>query len=217
MNFSGNNKNPIIITGFGRSGTSFLALFFQKLGFSVGGSWNNEIDGGMEASEGSDIFRYVNKNRLSKEEILNFILNMKKEVTKNPRFLDLDEVGLKTFQYWYEVWPELRVILMQRNLKDTIQSFNRIKNKKIVDVENEIKKRKKIWDRFSKYLEDKKINFIILNFPDFLKDYDLFYSKLESIGINFDEEKGKKIWDKQINLNKVHFRYGEIFESNNLS
>lgn len=41
----------IIITGPGRSGTSFIAQVYQGLGFDVGGEWVAEIHGGLEAPE----------------------------------------------------------------------------------------------------------------------------------------------------------------------
>lgn len=40
-----------IITGTGRSGTSFVAKCFQRLGFDLGGSWKPEVRAGLEAPE----------------------------------------------------------------------------------------------------------------------------------------------------------------------
>lgn len=41
----------IIITGPGRSGTSFVAELYRELGFDPGGGWNKWINAGLEASD----------------------------------------------------------------------------------------------------------------------------------------------------------------------
>jgi hypothetical protein len=39
----------IVITGPGRSGTSFLAMLYRELGFDPGGHWNDRFNAGFEA------------------------------------------------------------------------------------------------------------------------------------------------------------------------
>lgn len=41
----------IIITGPGRSGTTFLAMLYRELGFDPGGRWNPRFNAGMESKE----------------------------------------------------------------------------------------------------------------------------------------------------------------------
>jgi hypothetical protein len=41
----------IIVTGVGRSGTSFLARLYQELGFDPGGAWTASANAGLEAPE----------------------------------------------------------------------------------------------------------------------------------------------------------------------
>jgi hypothetical protein len=41
----------IIVTGLGRSGTSFLARLYAELGFDPGGDWNEAVDAGLEAPD----------------------------------------------------------------------------------------------------------------------------------------------------------------------
>jgi hypothetical protein len=38
----------IVLTGYGRSGTSVLALIYQELGFDLGGTWQESVDAGLE-------------------------------------------------------------------------------------------------------------------------------------------------------------------------
>jgi hypothetical protein len=38
----------IVLTGYGRSGTSLLALLYRELGFDPGGTWNERMDAGLE-------------------------------------------------------------------------------------------------------------------------------------------------------------------------
>ena len=45
----------IVITGPGRSGTSFLAQLYRELGFDPGGEWVPEIEGGFEPPEVVDV------------------------------------------------------------------------------------------------------------------------------------------------------------------
>jgi len=204
------NKTPIIITGFARSGTSFLALFFKNVGFKVKGSFNKNIDGGMEGIQSCHTFHLVKvkvKEVVSKETILDKIKSCQEEerVVKNPRFLDQHELGLETFKYWNLVYPNIRVILMKRDFENSIKSFNRIKNNKFTDIKSEVSKRKKTWDIFYNYLIEKSIKFTVLDFPDILKNYDSFYSQVKNVGIEFDEVKGREIWNKQVDFTKVHF------------
>ena len=140
-----------------------------------------------------------------KSDILKQIGVIKYDVIKNPRFLDMYDIGMEVFKYWHEVYPKFRVILMQRAIKFTVMSYNRVKTKQITNVEIEVVKRQKNWDLFCKYLKGKNINHIILNFPDFLNDYESFYSRISSLRIDFDKEKGNEIWKKMVDFNKVHF------------
>jgi len=41
----------IVITGPGRSGTTFLAMLYRELGFDPGGRWNPLVNAGMEAKQ----------------------------------------------------------------------------------------------------------------------------------------------------------------------
>ena len=45
----------IVITGPGRSGTTFLAMLYRELGFDPGGRWNAPVNAGMEAKRFSEI------------------------------------------------------------------------------------------------------------------------------------------------------------------
>ena len=44
----------IVITGPGRSGTTFLAMLYRELGFDPGGRWNPLLNAGMEARQFSE-------------------------------------------------------------------------------------------------------------------------------------------------------------------
>ena len=45
----------IVVTGPGRSGTTFLAMLYRELGFDPGGRWNPSLNAGMEARQFSTI------------------------------------------------------------------------------------------------------------------------------------------------------------------
>jgi hypothetical protein len=45
----------IVITGPGRSGTSFLAALYSELGFDTGGTWNPDANAGLEDFEIRDV------------------------------------------------------------------------------------------------------------------------------------------------------------------
>ena len=48
-------SDVIVITGPGRSGTTFLAMLYRELGFDPGGRWNPLVNAGMEANQFSEI------------------------------------------------------------------------------------------------------------------------------------------------------------------
>lgn len=45
----------IVLTGLGRSGTSFVALLYRELGFDPGGEWYDDMNAGMEAESVVDL------------------------------------------------------------------------------------------------------------------------------------------------------------------
>lgn len=74
-----------IITGLGRSGTSFLATIFTKIGYQMG-VWSNELSAGYELEETT----IINKHIIAGDGGENFLLKDVSErviVTKDPRFM----------------------------------------------------------------------------------------------------------------------------------
>lgn len=191
----------IIIAGFPRSGTSFLAMFFKRLGYDVGGSWIERINGGFEAGDTSHIFSLVEKKNPD-EEVLKAIKKIKRNCFKSPVFTR--EHGVKVMELWHKVHPDMDVLLTYRKPSSSRASFRKAKNK---DYPLDEKEMQKCWDNIENILIKLNIKHSIFIFPEFLNSYDIFYKSIDkNTEIVYDYDKGKKIWESMVDKNKVHYK-----------
>jgi len=107
-----------IITGIGRSGTSFIAEMFHNMGHSMG-SYNESIDAGFENVEVTEI----NKRIMSCEYVCNEVFTKKMsecakstKIAKDPRFLF-------TLGHWIRAEVNIdAVFYCTRNIEAIIES-----------------------------------------------------------------------------------------------
>jgi hypothetical protein len=92
----------IIVTGLGRSGTSFLALVYRELGFDPGGEWYDDMNAGMEAKPVVDL-----NSRIIRELGIGYPLRDLPEWVKRGRER-LPGPVRRAVQARYEVVPEIR-------------------------------------------------------------------------------------------------------------
>lgn len=121
----------IVITGTQRSGTSFMASFFQKCGFDLGTTfWDDRIDGGLENPDVCNFYRdFTGTNTFPFTKFWEFIerdyfysfhnLHKRQQIVKfsyllmHPAFVDA----------WYQArGNQDKFVVMTRDLKKVIAS-----------------------------------------------------------------------------------------------
>ena len=96
----------LIITGVGRCGTSALAGLFHRLGYPIGGGWDNKIQGGYEHEDLVEVNdKILSGSNVSDEEILS--INV--EFAKDPRFSQK-----RVLERWLTVRQDLKFIVCYR-------------------------------------------------------------------------------------------------------
>lgn len=199
-------KLRLIITGYARSGTSFLARFITKMGYPTGGVWDDKIDGGMEDAQvgliNGNLQRTFTNNRVLPEDkkqlICSQIRVIDRVVIKHPRFITHPDI----IKVWHEANPAIKLLVTTRNPEDCIKSVRRVKNKNVWTVAELTKQHKE----FLEAVKELKIEHRIIHFPYFLHSYESVYQCFSDLGIKFDKNKGEKMWNKMVDFKKVHFK-----------
>ncbi len=191
----------IVITGPGRSGTSFMATLYQNLGFDPGGAWNDSIRAGLEERT------VVKMNTMLAEELLAPLgppprqplgaqrwdlvdklaerhgkklrkLALEREVVKDPRFC-------WTLRVWVAAGaPIEHIVLTFRKVEDVIGSAAHAGMRKPTDAvpaEQLNQARSTVIYRMGSVITaagESGIPHSLLWFPDYLKDPEGLYSSL---------------------------------------
>ncbi len=123
-----------VITGSGRSGTSFAAKMANGLGIHPGGGWSERINAGLEDPDVARMNDAIHK-RLQEvdpsivvEEFRDQIKNVTAMLIKEPRFVSLPGV----LKVWLEVRRDLEFLLLYRNAlaaaRSAAEAFDRDKS-----------------------------------------------------------------------------------------
>ncbi|HZP81761.1 MAG TPA: hypothetical protein VFB21_09010 [Chthonomonadaceae bacterium] len=198
----------LIITGPGRSGTSVLALFCQKLGYDPGGQWNASVDAGLEHPQvvaiNDALLGDIWATGTTKKTLAAHADTMRQlpfPVIKDPRFTFHPGI----LRAWRSVRDDLTVILTYRKPEHSLASRQR----KAELLQHPGKThpdtlRKDFADTIECLLE-LGIPFRVFLFPHFLEQYRCVQAALTELGLAIPEERGERAWRAIVNRKKVHF------------
>ncbi len=120
------------------------------------------------------------------------------QVIKDPRFTHHPEI----IRAWHSVRGDLKVLLTYRSPEQILESSKRLS----VVRPNHLHQSDVFRQDFANCIEamlDLDIDFRILLFPYFLKQYDNVYQAFSELGLHFDREVGRQVWDRLVDLGKV--------------
>lgn len=214
-----------IITGLGRCGTSILIKYLHEVGFNLGHNiaWHREVNAGFELSSFYTIVDWMYESNLKKgnpinlnnpmqgnywkgssykEAITTFDTDKKQckksnkiDVVKDPRITWHPDL----IQALWDCRKDFKLIICHRKPENVLRSRNNLPDRfEDPKPRTELNHYKIDFCDFYTRVLELEIPHIILYFPNFLKNYDQTYDKLNSIGLKFDKEKGKKKWDELI-------------------
>ena len=214
----------IVITGPGRSGTSFLADLYRNLGFDPGGGWDKKIRAGREQHEivevNSKIYSAFNAPD-NPPPIENFgaqrwdlvgeladefgpvlrDLASRFDVVKDPRFC-------WTLRVWLEAKAQVDHVVLSMRRLDEVQASAKLAGmaaKRTTEEANQA--RSDLVYRVGSLITtvaDYDVAHTTLWFPDYLSDPDAVYDKLV-FPAEVTREKFVKTFKKTLNPRDVHF------------
>ena len=194
----------LLITGFARSGTSLIAGFLSKLGYDTGGFYNSEINAGFEDESFQKIVTTYQMNALTEDLILFLekeIQKIDKIIVKHPRLLMNPEL----LRIWTNIYPETSVLVTYREPIYALESKKSLGNlgyyTNFSPSELDVK-----FHTFIDTLIHLRIKHHILQFPNFIYDYEEVFHSISSLGIHIDKDKGRNIWYSIVDPNLVHFK-----------
>ena len=191
----------IIITGTGRSGTSYMSKLLDKLGLNVLGSkaWLADKKAGYENDSIMPVFNeFTNGNT---QKVLDSIKNIPKcDVIKTPQFVNRDNPkAVNLFMEYYN--PKL--IIMFRDFRATANSFikyniipgvgskhGRLFGHNEIDLLTGIVKNR--YNTFINHLESEKIEYTIIDYDKMLNDEDYAVTALSDLLPNINEDTIRK-------------------------
>jgi len=199
----------LIITGPGRSGTSVLALFCQKMGYEPGGAWHESVDAGLEFPRVVEINDAMNRELRETGETTRTLAAHGEEmcaldfkVIKDPRFTFHPGV----LRAWHTVRPDLSVLITYRKPEHCLASRQRsAKNLMVKDRTQADNIRRDLANTLEVLLE-LDIPYRLLLFPHFLDQYDRVRAAFEDLGLPIDPDTGAQAWSRIVNRDKVHFK-----------
>ena len=189
----------LVITGSGRCGTSVLARFCHNVGFVTGGSWNHEVNAGMEDGEFVSVSEAIIAGNIT-EQVERYISRFPRLVVKDPRFIRPQVV-----RFWAERRPDLRLLICVRDMEHVAKSFS----KSNLDDDSHLKwATERTHEMMLAYVEiaNRQIPVRFLAFPNFLDDFATVHRLLNWGGLPINYEIGKRSWDALINHEMVHYK-----------
>lgn len=189
----------LIITGMGRSGTSFLTKFLYDCGVNVGAKrYISDINAGFEYDKSVKI----NSQILDDTDIgvEDQIKSIDLEVFKDPRF-----TFPSVMKKWIETRDDLSFLMLLRDPKHAIESRHAHPNH-FTEVETVESLTQRVLETYL-LLGQYNIPHETITFPHFLEQFEEVYDKLIYFGgLELDYNICKKKWDKLVDFNKVHFK-----------
>ncbi len=194
----------LLITGTGRSGTSFVAKWFYDMGkIDYDYIWLNEYSAGLEPSDvtriNGAIFIGNDKKYQTEKEISDAIKKINYRVIKDPLFFYPN-----VLEYWAKRKKNLSILICLRNFEDVYKSrklkkMNNTHSPKILTKYN-----KEFRHTISKY----EIKHQSILFPYFLDNYDEFYTKINLLDstLDLDYKKGKEKFNLLVNKDLINFK-----------
>lgn len=184
-----------IITGLGRSGTTFIAEIFRNLGYEMGSYYNEEVNAGYENSEVAQINKrimigdYWGKSHEIEEMRM---VAQKYKVVKDPRFIF-------TLGIWLQAAAEIQsVFLCSRKLSEIVESSERTNAGNLAmfnayPLSLKLKFARLFEKNFKALLNHYHINWHIIKYPESVKSFNNV-KRLELI--EPDTSKLKEAWGK---------------------
>ena len=192
----------IVITGLGRTGTSFLAKWCKESGVDPGGVWNNNVDAGMEDSRVVTINeKIIWDNQPKVDNYKKSILLINKPVIKDPRF----SVGGKVLSIWWKIRQDLKFIVLHRKPENVVKSRLRHSKGFIEKYRGtDVTIYKTHFADFVTTLLKFDIPYKMFYFPTFLNRFESLYNAFKDFGLTFDYAKSKNTWFDLVDITKVH-------------
>lgn len=193
----------LIITGLGRSGTSCLAGFCERLGLMSDNKWFDSIHAGGENEEVTRINHAIRdayrKRRFSAEDFRERIQAISEPVVKDPRFTWTCPVLLPA---WLEARDDLRFLISHRDFKSVVASKTATRSSSL----RWTLECKWVFAKFLLRLSDLNVPFYVIKFPDYLDDYERVYGALSTFGrLDIDYSEGEKQWNEWIDRSKIGY------------
>ena len=189
----------LVITGSGRCGTSVLARFCHNMGYATGGSWNHEVNAGMEDSKFVETNEAIHRGEIS-ENVKTYTDRFSKLVVKDPRFMRASVV-----KYWAKRRPDLRLIVCVRDMESVIASFS---DSKFNDGDHLAWVTNRTHEMMLAYVEigRHQVPVRFLAFPSFLDEYKTVYDLLNWAGLSIDYNRGEIAWNGLVDKDMVHYK-----------
>lgn len=198
----------LVITGPGRSGTSVLALFCQKLGYDPGGQWNASVDAGLEHPQVVTIndallgeLWETGKTEKTLAAHADTMRQLPFPVIKDPRFTFHPGI----LQAWRSVRDDLTVVLTYRKPEHSLASRQRKADQLQHPSKANPDTLRKDFANTIECLLELDVPFHLLLFPHFLEQYHTVQAALTELGLAIPEERGERVWRAIVNRKKVHF------------
>ncbi len=218
-----------LITGLIGTGTSLMARFFWLMGYDVGEGdidtyTEKTFEKGSYCGHESWVSARINTKLMVDDDINYEILNKEINsisfpVLKDPRFVYLSKSEkIPNILHWWKIRQDIEIIIMFRDWESQEkQILSKIGNNEIskvpqiskggwynkpknIDYDNILQHRKAIYKIFIDTVNEFKIPYIILKYPDIVDDYD---SVQKIVGCPYN--RGKAIWNYLADINQCHF------------
>lgn len=202
-----NEEGKILITGFPRSGSTFLVALLTRLGIHTG---FNEKSVSYAMCMNNGYLEYT-VDRITRKS---FREGKIPKVIKRP--IGGGDLYNIIKQSEMNNWKISYIIITQRNIEDAVQShvYRLIKKGKYKDNEKHEKlehHRKVFLEQFRQVCKDaSKYSVINLEFPRFVEDAMYLYNKLKPI-LTKDFQLFKSVFDSTADRKLVHFKDGKSF------
>lgn len=205
----------LIITGPGRSGTSLLALFCERMGFDPHGEWHEGVDAGMEDPRvvriNLDIIKeYAQTGKYDKALARHgeTIRSFEQEIIKDPRF----SLFPFTLKAWFAIRNDLTILLTYRNPEESIASRRRLNRALKFRGMSPDMVRKGFADTLELLLRER-VPFELLLFPYFLDQFDEVFTAFQNLGLKMDKDHASQVWSAVIDKSKIHITEDTVHEN----
>ncbi len=194
----------LIVTGFGRSGTSFMMHFFKNCGFRVPGVWLPQVDAGWEIpSEITEDMKLEILDGKKRERWRTYIRMCNYKVVKRPY---LANFGGKLLEMWHSIRQDFSVLFLIRRPEDVIASrlrhgkhFLARRRENIPLFYEDLCKCLLVMDRLG-------IRYKVHSFPYFLDKPVEMFDSLEYLGVEINRRHARGVWDKLVDKKLVHIK-----------